>query len=338
MRHSSNTTLLLRATSSWAAPVLLACTALGSQPSLAVSNNCKQMISAVSDQIASGDLDNTKPSVTDSLNGDLGRAEPVCAGLLANTLAAGLQIAGRLDEARMFAEQAIEYFQRTLPEGAPAYLPPLHILATIDLLQGMTGRAREVYRRMQAIRTTSPGDRALLLWINASLLEHEGRRQEAESALRDVSSILSDAGRRNSADAASTQGQLACLYLGEHRYQDAATALDSALTTLSLAPDAAPLDRIKLLNTRATVWAHENRWKDAESDLAEAVSLARQQPKLDSPELWLLLKNYACVLRKLHRKEAQSVETWAASLRAGNAKSRQVIDMAELAAGSSNKR
>jgi tetratricopeptide (TPR) repeat protein len=323
---------------SWAALVLLSCTALGSQLSLAVSNNCNQMISVVSNQIARGDLDNAKRSVAQSLNSELGRAEPVCAALLANILASGLEIAGSLDEARMFAARAIEHFQRSLPADDSAFLPPLHILATVDLLQGMTGKAREVYCRMQAVHATTPGDRVLLLWINASLLEREGRIQEAESALIGVLSILSDTGRRNSADAASTLGQLACLYLGEHRYQDAAAALSSALTMLSLALDAAPLDRIKLLNARATVWVHENRWQDAEADLAEAVSLARLQPKLDSAELFVLLKNYADVLRKLHRKDLRSVEKWAASLRTGNASSRQVIDIAELAANGSGSR
>jgi len=289
------------------------------------------MNTLLSEQIAGGRLDDAKRSVDETLSQV--PIEPVCAGLLSNNLAAALQIAGRLDEARVFAERAIAQFQKSLAADDSAYLRPLQIIATVDLLQGMTGKAREVFRRMQAIRATDPSDRVLLLWISGSLLEREGRKQEAESALIAARAALSDAGRQNSADAASICGQLACLYLHERRYREAAAAVNTALSTLSLAGDVRPLDRIKLLDTRAAVCAHENRWPDAESDLAEAVSLAREQPKIDSVELRPLVKDYAYVLRKLHRKEARSIEAWASALQSTNTASGQVVDLTELAAG-----
>lgn len=310
---------------------LLVCGAALASASVMVTAECARRNVLLSEQIARGQLDDAKRSVADSVNGPLGR-EPVCAGLLANALAARLQMAGRLDEARTFAEQAIKYFQRSLPEDDPALLPPLHILVTIDLLQGMTGRAREAFRRMQVIGMTKARDRVLVLWVSASLLEREGRAQEAESALIGALSALSDAGRQDSADAATIKGQLARLYIHKKQYGDAAAAVNNALATLNLAADATALHRIDLLNIRAAVWAHENRWRDAEPDLREAVSLARQQPKLDSVILLPLLKNYADVLRRMHSKELRSVEKWAASLQNANTASRQVIDVTELAA------
>jgi hypothetical protein len=301
--------------------------------SVKVSAECVRRNAPLFQQIARGQLDDAKRSVAESLQGDGG--EPLCAGLLLNNLAAGLQVAGRLDEARTFADRAIECYQRSLPADDPTYLRPLQIVATVDLLQGMTGRAREVFRRMQVTRVGDSSDRLLLLWISGSLLEREGRKQEAELALIDARSALADAGRENSADAASIWGQLARLYLHEQRYGDAGAAVNSALTILNLAADATAFDRIKLLNTRATVWSYENRWRDAERDLAGAVSLARQQPKTDPLELEQVLKNYAYVLRKLRRREARSVERWAETLRSTNAASRQVIDVTELAANGS---
>jgi hypothetical protein len=87
---------------------------------------------------------------------------------------------------------------------------------------------------------------------------------------------------------------------------------------------------MKLLNVSAVVWARTERWQKAETDLAEAVSLGRSEAHLDNTQLRPIVSNYALVLRKLHRKNARSVERWAASLQAANIASSLIIDISEL--------
>lgn len=133
-------------------------------------------------------------------------------------------------------------------------------------------------------------------------------------------------------DASTIQGQLACLYLQERRFNEAAAILNTALSMLGNAQDEKLLNRIKLLNARGVVWARLHHWRDSELDLAQAVSLCREQRSMDVAELEPILSNYAYVLRKMHRKQARSVARLAAAIQSANAASRQVVDFAELAA------
>src|SRR6185437_6589955 len=103
-------------------------------------------------------------------------------------------------------EQAINYYQKSLPADHPIYLGALGILATVDLEKGITGRAREVIRRMQMIHATDPQDRMVLLYVSGCLLRHEGRSQEAESQLTGALSAFADAGKQSSADDAAIRG------------------------------------------------------------------------------------------------------------------------------------
>lgn len=312
--------------------------ALCAEPSKPVPIECGRINFAVSSQIARGEIDDAMHTVSKAPANHSAGGEAVCAGLLSNSLAAGLQISGRLEEARTFAEQAIKYFERSLPADDPVYLAPLHILATIDLEQGLTAKARQLFLQMQNIPSNDPHDRVLVLVIGASLLVREGRKQEAESRFKEALLAVSQGGKQNGADAVVICGQLAYVYLQEHRYEDAQTTLDAAFARLGFAGEAVPLDRIKLLNLRAFVSGRQNRWRDAESDLAEAVSLSRQQRRMDSAELEPILTNYAYVLRRLHRRDARSVEKWAKSVRRENKTSGQVIDVADLAANRSANR
>jgi tetratricopeptide (TPR) repeat protein len=172
----------------------------------------------------------------------------------------------------------------------------------------------------------------LLLEISASLLQREGKRDQAEDDYIAALRAISETGKQDSADAAAVQRNIAYLYVEEHRYREASKAVDAALATLRRAKDAVPLDRIQMLDVRATALAYQGRWREAEADLRDAISLARAQPHLDSIELEPVVRNYAQVLRKLRRKEARSVEASAATLRSETAPSRQTVDVTELSA------
>jgi tetratricopeptide (TPR) repeat protein len=200
-----------------------------------------ERINAVSSQIAQGQIDDAMHAVSQILAGDSSGREPACLALVSNNLAAGLQMSGRLKEARTFAEQAIKYFGRAFPADDPVYLAPLHILATMDLEQGLTAGARQVFIRMQNIGTTQLQDRMLVLSISASLLLGEGSRQEAESQFNEALSAISQARKQNSADAVLIRVQLAYSCLQEQRYEDAKAILNRALASVKCAPEAVPL-------------------------------------------------------------------------------------------------
>lgn len=296
-----------------------------------VSAECARINSVLWKQIAQRQIESAEHTVSQALTDDIGRLEPVCAALLSNNLASAFQLSGRLDEARTFAERALNSLQRVLPPEDHAYFAPLHILATVDLEQGLTGRAREVFLRMQNIRATQPQDRVRILFIGAALLIREGNIQDAESRLRAALAALSEGGRENSADAASLKGELAYVYLQERHYKEAAETLNTALAELDRTDDGGPAVRIKLLHNRAAVWGYQGRWRDAEADLGEVLSLCRQLSRMDPAELALIVSDYAYVLRKMHRKQARSVERWAAALRSAQVPSRHVVDATELA-------
>ncbi|MGC2657442.1 MAG: tetratricopeptide repeat protein [Bryobacteraceae bacterium] len=183
---------------------------------------------------------------------------------------------------------------------------------------------------MRMIRALTTEDRVLLDQMAGAVLQREGKLEEAGSHYRAVLVELTGAGREASADGVAIRGQLASLYLQDHRYADARKTADDALTSLNAVTSVPPLYRMKVLNVRAIAWTRMGRWREAESDLAEAVSLGRSQTRLDNAELLPVVSNYASVLRKLRRKKARSVERWAASLRSGNIASSLIVDISEL--------
>src|SRR6185312_17454101 len=96
-------------------PVLYCCVGpLRSPPifSKKVSTECGRINAVLLEQLTQGQIDDAKRSLSEALTRDISRLEPVCAGLLPNNVASGLQMWGRLDEARTFAEQAINYYQK----------------------------------------------------------------------------------------------------------------------------------------------------------------------------------------------------------------------------------
>ena len=69
-------------------------------------------------------------------------------------------------------------------------------------------------------------------------------------------------------------------------------------------------------------------WKEAEQDLANAVTIAGQDPRMEPASLRRLLIDYAAVLRKTHRpRDARAVETRIAALARVSA---WVVDVSEL--------
>jgi hypothetical protein len=113
---------------------------------------------------------------------------------------------------------------------------------------------------------------------------------------------------------------------------EAREALDEALAIFERAPDAVSWDRIKVLQTRGALRARQRQWREAEEDMANALSVADCESRVEPTVLRSLLTGYAAVLWKDHRRrEARSIETRIAAL--GRAPEEGgLVDVTELVA------
>ena len=260
------------------------------------------------------------------------RLDHVCAGLTMNKIAAFLSDSGRLAEAEAMAQRSVHTLDESLPPDDPALLRPLQVLAAIQFQRGKIARAREAFRRMQSIRTTQPEDRARANAMAAALLEAQGRWPEAEAQYTAAIQALKEAGRSDAADAGTLLVGMGGLYIREHRISAARQVLNEALAIFERAPDSEPPDRINLLHTRSALCARQGEWGEAEQDLANAVSIADHESRVEPAALRSLLVDYAVVLRKNHRRrEARSVETRIATL-GRDPEDGELVDVTELVA------
>lgn len=319
-----------------AAAMLLLLATLGqqrsvSQPFDSRSSTCEDLNESIRRDIAGGQLEEAEHAVS-AVADEVKSVRPTCAALILGNVSAAMQIAGRLKEAEVLAVRALAYLDKGLPPDDPAYAVPLYVLASVQFEQGMTGRARETFRRMQRIHTNSPRASALMYGIGAFLSQIEGKWDEAEAEYKQAAAAFASAGKENSGDTAAILTGLATLYLNEGRYGDASKVVQQAIKTLDTASDAAPLDRVKALNLRGVILGRQRQWQDAEKDLFEAFRLVRSQPQADPIEIGAVVANYAAVLRRQHRKrEAQSALAWGAALRGRDPMSNQIVDVTELA-------
>jgi hypothetical protein len=87
------------------------------------------------------------------------------------------------------------------------------------------------------------------------------------------------------------------------------------------------------LNARAAVHARQGEWREAEEKLRLAISIADGAGLSEPVALRSVLKNYAIVLRKNHRRrEARVIESRASALPRDPAAG-AVVDVRELSKG-----
>jgi tetratricopeptide (TPR) repeat protein len=279
-----------------------------------VGESCVNLNTEVLVRVANGRSTEAVQILSESLKRE-NRLEHLCAGLAMNNMAGLLSVSGRLAEAEVMAERSIRILDEIYPSDDPALLRPLQILAAARFEQGKTARAREAFKRMQLIRIRRPEDRVLVNAMAAALLEIEGRWTESESQYSAAIQSLKSAGRGNTADAGALLNGLGGIYIKEQRMTEARQALDEALAIFERAPDADSWDRIKVLQTRGALRARQREWRKAEEDMANALSIADRESRVEPTVLRSLLIDYAAVLRKNHRRrEARSIEMRIAAL------------------------
>ena len=314
--------------------VFTVCTGVSAQTPVAtgtapIGAACSELNENALTQVAQGQSAQAEKMLSAALTTG-NRFDHVCAGLTMHNMAALLEISGRLSEAEVMAQRAVNTLQDSFPPDDPALLRPLQILAAVQFELGKIARARESFKRMQSIRTTRPEDRALVCAMAASLLDAEGKWREAESQYYAAIQSLKDCGRGDTTDAGALLNGLGNLYIRKHRIGEAHRALDEALAIFERAPDASPWDRIKVLYTRGLLGVRQGEWIQAEQDLADALSIADHQARVEPTILRSLLINYAAVLKKNHRSEAPSIARRAAALDSAP-EDGNLVNVAELA-------
>ena len=291
-----------------------------------VSARCLELNQTVMKQLAIGQRAEGELAVTSVL----ASGQDSCAGLVLSNMAAFLSVSGRLPDAERLAERSVTILEKTYDSSDVLLLRPLQTLAAAQFEQGKTARAREAFKRMQAIRIQRPEDGALVHGVAGALSEAEGKLAEAEGEYVASLQAWKEAGRGETADAGAVLNNLGSIYIREQRFSQTQQALDGAFTIFSRAKDTAPMDLIKLLHVRGVLHARQGDWSGAEQDLHDALSMADREPWVDPIALRSLLDSYAKVLRRNHHgREAHSIETRAAAIPTGNTMA-AIVDVTEL--------
>jgi tetratricopeptide (TPR) repeat protein len=281
-------------------------------------------------QVANGQLKEAERALTALLTSGADQSQRSCVGAVLNNMAAFLSVSGRSEDGARLAEQSVRTLETVYPPNDPLLLRPLQLLATSRFDMGMMGKAREAFRRMQAIRVEEPEDRALLHGMGAALSEAEGRLPEAEANYLAALQAWKEAGSGEGADTAAILGGLGSLYIKQHRLSEAQQALDRGLAILSSAKDAVSIDRVKLLHVRGVLQAWQDDWQGAEQDLHDALTIVDREPWVDPFILRTVLNNYAAVLRRNnHKREARVIEARSAKIQV-NHTSASIVDITDL--------
>jgi hypothetical protein len=148
--------------------------------SASITDLCIELNQTAMTQIANGKLKEAELALTALLTPGTDQAHGACAGVVLNNMAAFMSVSGRPGDGARLAEQSVQILEKVYSPNDLALLRPLQILAATSFEQGMTGKAREAFKRMQSIRIQRPEDRALFHGMAATLSEAEGRLPQAE--------------------------------------------------------------------------------------------------------------------------------------------------------------
>lgn len=281
-----------------------------------VPDPCAALTEAIRDDTMHGRFDQVERTIMASLAGKPFGPLRTCIGVELGNLAGHMVSAGQISPAERIAERSLRILEEELAVDDPLLFYPLYVLAAARFEKGEIGRAREAYRRMQAIRLVKLDDRVLLHSMGAGFHELDGHYGEAESENFTALRLLEQAGRGESAAAGVIHNELASVCLKQGRIADAERSLDRALNIFAHAGDAVRADAFKALYLRGVLYARQQEWAKAESDLNAAIRISDKMPNLEPVILERALSSYAYVLRKTHRRqEARAVEGRAAILR-----------------------
>ena len=295
-----------------------------------VGNECAILNRRVIEQATNGQLRESEAALAEAMGNATNGLGPVCGGLLLHNLATIVYLSGRFAQAEGLAERSVSTLEPVLGANARGLLRPLHVLASARLEQGKIGKARDALTKMRRIPLERAEDGMLVHGAAANVFHAEGRFTESELEFRSALAEWERAGKPSGAEVASLFAGLASLYLSAERLDDSARVLDRAFAALTTAPNAVPMDRIRLLQVRAALDQRKGDWREAEADLEQAIALTRGEPQDDANLLASMMTDYAQLLRKHHQgREARLVEQLAGTLRS-NSSMDNTVDVTEL--------
>ena len=293
---------------------------------------CVKLNQTVMTQIANGKLSEAELAVSAALASGGDQAQDRCAGMVLNNAAASMAVSGRYADAERLAGQSILTLEKIYAPNDLILLRPLQNLAAARFEQGKMAKAREAFKRMQAIRIQRPEDIAVLHGMAAAISQAEGKLAEAEAEYLASLRAWKEAGKGETSDAGAVFNGLGSVYIQDQQLAEARQALDTAFAIFSRAKDAAPMDQIKVLTCRGALYVRQGNWPAAEQDFHDALAMADQQPWVEPVVLRSLLSDYAYVLRRnRRRREARPIEARAAAIHVDPAMS-GIIDVTDLRA------
>jgi tetratricopeptide (TPR) repeat protein/tRNA A-37 threonylcarbamoyl transferase component Bud32 len=231
--------------------------------------------------------------------------EPETEAELRNTIATILRNNGRLDEARVLAEQALETWQRSHPGDHPKVAESLNDVARVAADLGLADEAEqlmvqslEMYQRLYA--GDNPHVAALLNNI-AELRDSTGRAAEAEPWMVQSLEMHQRLHPGDHRDVAQALDNLAKMRDSLGRYAEAETLYVQALEMRRrLYPGDHP-DLAVGLNNLAVVRSNLGRHAEAEQLFTEALEMRRRLYAGDHPVVAQALNNLAGVRMALGR-------------------------------------
>jgi tetratricopeptide (TPR) repeat protein len=259
------------------------------------------------------------------------RGNSLCAGVVSGNVATLMSAQGHIREAEAFAARSVDLLRKSVAPDHPMLLRPLHALVMARLEQRKLDRAEQGFEQMLHVRAERPEQRGQIHITGGVLLHIQGRLKEAEAKYLLAYEDWKQFGKPGDADEAAILNYLGALYLAQGRFEEAAQVLDRGLAIVAAAGDAYRLDRIELLNARASVYARHGEWREAQEKLHRAIAIADDAGVSEPVVLRSVLKNYAIVLRKNHRrKEARTIESRVSALPRDTVPGTVVIDIREL--------
>lgn len=284
-----------------------------------VSSACGLLNRRVMAQAVRGPLAEPESLLSLILAGESGRDGYSCAGVIFNNLASAALNLGRIAESERLAWRSVRMLEMAFPPDHVVLLRPLQVIATSRFERENYAGAREVVKRLEAIRVEQPSDRALVHVMAAVMLQVDRKQSAAEDEFLAALRAWQEAGRGETADTISVLTALGSLYIEERQFQSARRTFDQALEIMNKAPDVAPMDRIKLFAARGIMHAHNKEWPDAERELREAILILDRERGIDPVSLLPIFTTYARALSKNHhRTVARAIAARANVLRREN--------------------
>jgi tetratricopeptide (TPR) repeat protein len=215
--------------------------------------------------------------------------------------------------------RSVEIWQAARGPSDPNLVVPLTNLSNVYLARGQFTRSEAAAGKALDLAGASLGPdhpvTAAILSSLATLRFYQGDFEDAAERAKGALAILRERGPRP--EHATALGNLGVIYQAQGRVDKATPLFAEAIEVLAQANLPEHPAWIRALRNQSFVHAQAGNWRQAELELVRALDLARKVVPPKHPETAVVLRAYAALLRKTHRKtEAKKLEAKAAGIEA----------------------